>query len=364
MNQSMRHLLSTMADRNATDLHLTRGSRPVYRVAGQLCRTDMPVLEAEDCESMIFSLLTDHQREVAESQHELDCSVHLDGIGRFRVNIYYQKGCVGAALRLLPEKVPDFDQLGLPAETMKELAGRESGLIIVTGPTGSGKSTTQAAIIDYINRHMSRHIMCLEDPIEYLHEHRQGLVNQRELGHDTEGFDTALRHVLRQDPDVVQIGEMRDLETMRSALTVAETGHLALSTLHTRSATKTLGRIIDAFPPHQQAQVHVQLANVLTAVIAQQLVPRADGKGLALAYEILVAIPAIRNLVKEGELGQIYSHLQMGEKNGMITLNRSLARLVEAGEIRERAARRRSLRPENMDKMLEKCSRETRDATA
>lgn len=338
MDERALKLMSAMRTMNASDLHITVGVSPQYRIFGKMHPADMPRLTPEDSKAMVYSLLNEEQQQRLEEEKELDCSVGIAGESRYRINVFYQRDSVAAAIRRLPYEIPDFEELGLPAHIVRELCEKSRGMILVTGPTGSGKSTTLAAMIDYINRTSRKHIICVEDPIEYLHSHKQSVVNQREVGQDTRQFGEALRHILRQDPDVVQIGEMRDLETIRSMLTVAETGHLALSTLHTNDTVTTINRIIDVFPHDQQEQVRVQLSFVLEAVIAQQLLPLADAQGVVLAYEIMVVNPAIRNLIRESEIDQIYSHLQMGKTAGMKTLNASLAELVRAGKISENAA--------------------------
>ncbi len=335
MDERVLKLMLAMRSLNASDLHITVGVRPQYRVFGKMRAADMPTLTPDDSKTMIYSLLNDEQRQRLEQQKELDCSVGIAGESRYRINVFFQRDSVAAAIRRLPYEIPSFDELGLPPKALCELCERSRGMILVTGPTGSGKSTTLAAMIDYINDNFHKHVICVEDPIEYLHSHRQSVVNQREVGQDTRGFGEALRHVLRQDPDVVQIGEMRDLETIRSMLTVAETGHLALSTLHTNDAVTTINRIIDVFPHDQQEQTRVQLSFVLEAVIAQLLLPVSDGQGLVLAYEIMVVNPAMRNLIRENQIDQIYSHLQMGRGAGMKTMNASLAELVRARKITE-----------------------------
>ena len=339
MHEKLRKWMSAMKSLNASDLHITVGIAPQYRIFGQIKPADSERIMPADAEGLIMSLLNDEQRDRFQRQKELDCSVSIAGESRYRINVFYQRDSTAAAIRRLPFEIPEFEPLGLPAQLLQSLCERSRGMILVTGPTGCGKSTTLAAMIDYINRNFSQHIICVEDPIEYLHRHKKSVVNQREVGQDTLGFATALKHVLRQDPDVVQIGEMRDLETIRAMLTVAETGHLALSTLHTNNTVSTINRIIDVFTPDQQEQVRLQLSFVLEAIIAQQLLPAADGQGVVLAYEIMTASPAIRNMIREKAVDQIYSHIQMGKGAGMLTMNESLARLVARGRIAEQAAR-------------------------
>ncbi|MFW6045031.1 MAG: type IV pilus twitching motility protein PilT [Planctomycetota bacterium] len=352
MDERLRELMAQMKERNASDLHITVGVPPHYRIFGSLQPVDMPDVTPDTAREMIYSMLDDTQRERLEEERELDNSIGLEGIGRYRVNISFQRGNPTTAIRRLPYEIPEFSELGLPVDTMRDLCDKSRGMVLVTGPTGSGKSTTLASMIDYINNEFSRHVICVEDPIEYLHNHKTSIVNQRELGQDTLSFPKALKYVLRQDPDVVQIGEMRDLETIRSMLTVAETGHLAFSTLHTNTAAGTINRIIDVFPPEQQEQIRVQLSFVLSAVISQQLLPRTQGDGLALACEILVATPAVRSLIREGSVDQIYSQIQMGKGIGMKTMNESLAELTLSGDITEEAARAKSSDVKELDRML------------
>ena len=322
-------LLKQTFDLGGSDLHLSVGSPPQVRVDGHLRRLDGPDLTADVTKGLAYSALTDLQKRQFEETWELDLAFGLRGVGRFRCNVFNQKGAVGAVFRLIPERIRALEDLGLPP-VLGQLADRPRGLVLVTGPTGSGKSTTLAAMIDRINQARPAHILTIEDPIEYLHTHKRALVNQRELHADTRGFTAALRAALREDPDVVLIGEMRDLETMEAAMKLAETGHLTLATLHTNSAAQTVTRIIDAFPSHQQAQVRTQLSLVLEGIVCQSLLPRASGQGRVAALEILVATPAIRNLIREDKIHQIYSSMQSGqEKLGMQTMNQALARLVE-----------------------------------
>ncbi len=322
-------LLKQTFDLGGSDLHLSVGSPPQVRVDGHLRRLDGPDLTADVTKGLAYSVLTDLQKRQFEETWELDLAFGLRGVGRFRCNVFNQKGAVGAVFRLIPERIRALEDLGLPP-VLGQLSDRPRGLVLVTGPTGSGKSTTLAAMIDRINQARPAHILTIEDPIEYLHTHKRALVNQRELHADTRGFTAALRAALREDPDVVLIGEMRDLETMEAAMKLAETGHLTLATLHTNSAAQTVTRIIDAFPSHQQAQVRTQLSLVLEGIVCQSLLPRASGQGRVAALEILVATPAIRNLIREDKIHQIYSSMQSGqEKLGMQTMNQALARLVE-----------------------------------
>jgi twitching motility protein PilT len=322
-------LLKATLDLGGSDLHLSIGSPPQVRVDGDLRRLDLPVMTPDVIKSLAYSVLTDAQKKKFEETWELDLAFGLRGVGRFRCNVFNQKGAVGAVYRLIPEKIRPLEELGLPP-VLSELADKPRGLVLVTGPTGSGKSTTLAAMIDRINLARPTHILTIEDPIEYLHQHKRALVNQRELFSDTQSFPQALRAALREDPDVVLIGEMRDLETMESAMKLAETGHLTMATLHTNSAAQTITRVIDAFPAHQQAQIRTQLSLVLEGIVCQALLPKANGQGRVAALEILVATPAIRNLIRDDKIHQIYGTMQAGqEKFGMQTMNQALARLVE-----------------------------------
>ena len=322
-------LLKATLELGGSDLHLSIGSPPQVRVDGHLRRLELQVLTPDVVKSLCYSVLTDGQKKKFEETWELDLAFGLRGVGRFRCNVFNQKGAVGAVYRLIPEKIRALEELGLPP-VLAELADRPRGLVLVTGPTGSGKSTTLAAMIDRINLSKPAHILTIEDPIEYLHQHKRALVNQRELHADTQSFTMALRAALREDPDVVLVGEMRDLETMEAALKLAETGHLTMATLHTNSAAQTITRIVDAFPAHQQAQIRTQLSLVLEGIVCQALLPKASGSGRVAALEILVANPAIRNLIRDDKIHQIYGTMQAGqEKYGMQTMNQSLARLVE-----------------------------------
>jgi twitching motility protein PilT len=322
-------LLKATMELGGSDLHLSIGSPPQVRVDGHLRRLELPVLTPDVIKSLCYSVLTDAQKKKFEEVWELDLAFGLRGVGRFRCNVFNQKGAVGAVYRLIPEKIRALDELGLPP-VLSELADKPRGLVLVTGPTGSGKSTTLAAMIDRINLSQPKHILTIEDPIEYLHHHKVALVNQRELHADTQSFTLALRAALREDPDVVLVGEMRDLETMEAAMKLAETGHLTMATLHTNSAAQTITRIIDAFPAHQQAQIRTQLSLVLEGIVCQALLPKANGQGRVAALEILTATPAIRNLIRDDKIHQIYGTMQAGqEKFGMQTMNQSLARLVE-----------------------------------
>jgi len=328
----LEEILKEAVQKGASDVHLTVGLPPVFRRIGRLePQRQWPLLTPPITEALARQILEDRWGEF-QARKELDLAYSLPGLGRFRVNVFYQRGSVGAAIRLLNTKIPTLEELGLPS-VVGELADQSHGLVLVTGPTGSGKSTTLAAMIDRINQRRSCHIITLEDPIEYLHQHKKSIVNQREIGSDSPSFASALRAALRQDPDVILVGEMRDLETMATAITAAETGHLVLTTLHTSSAVQSIDRIIDVFPPHQQAQVRIQLADTLVGVITQQLLPRADGQGRVVAVEVLIATPAVRNLIREGKTHQIISVMQMGGRFGMQTMEMALTNLAARGII-------------------------------
>jgi twitching motility protein PilT len=326
MPPSLQQLLKTMVDNGASDLHITRDSPPQIRIDGSLIKLKTDSLTAEDTKSICYSVLTDAQKARFEEEQEIDLSFGVKGLARFRANLFVQRGAIGGAFRLIPFKIRTFSDLGLPA-VVGEMCKKPRGLILVTGPTGSGKSTTLAAMIDKINTDERGHIMTVEDPIEFLHEHKGCVVNQREVGADTASFKKALKYILRQDPDVVLIGELRDLETIEAALTIAETGHLAFATLHTNGAVQTINRIVDVFPSYQQPQIRAQLSFVLEGVMSQMLLPRIGG-GRCLALEVMVPTPAIRNLIREDKIHQMYSQMQMGQqKSGMQTLNQSLCGL-------------------------------------
>ena len=329
---SLDELLEMAAERQASDVHITTNLPPMLRVDGHLRPMNFDRLESAECQRLIYSILTDHQIGEFERKHELDFSHGIAKVGRFRVNVYMQRGSVGGAFRLIPRRIPTFDQLGLPA-VVKKLTGRTSGLILVTGPTGSGKSTTLAAILDYINQTWDCHVITIEDPIEYLHRHQRAMINQRELGSDTYDWAAALRSALREDPDVVLIGEMRDLETIDSALKIAETGHLVLGTLHTRNAPQSIDRIIDVFPPAQQQQIRLQLSTTLQAVITETLVRRKGAPGRAAAFEIMVCTPAIRSAIREAKTPQVYTSIQTGSRLGMIQMDQYLWNLFNQGVV-------------------------------
>ncbi len=343
-------LLKTTVDLGGSDLHLSTRIPPVVRVHGELRPLDHPELSPAETKQLVYSVLTDAQKKRFEETLELDCSFGIRGLGRFRCNVFSQRGSVAAAYRLIPDRLRGFEELGLPA-VISQLADRPRGLVLITGPTGSGKTTTLAAILDKINTERQAHILTIEDPIEYIHPHKRCLVNQRELHSDTNGFGPALRAALREDPDVVFIGELRDLETMEAALRIAETGHLTFCTLHTNSAAQTINRVVDVFPAHQQNQIRTQLSLVLEGIVCQALLPRADGRGRVVSLEIMVPTPAIRNLIREDKIHQIYSAMQAGqEKAGMQTTNQSLATLYLTRQITlETALGASSLRDELHD---------------
>jgi twitching motility protein PilT len=345
-------LLVKLVDRRGSDLHLSAGSPPQVRINGHLQELEgYPRLMPGPLRQMIYGILSSRQKEELEERRELDASHPLPGRGRFRVNVFFQRGSVGAVLRAIPNDIMPPDELGMPP-VVSELAGMARGLVLVTGATGSGKSTTLASMIDLINRTRPVHIMTVEDPIEFLHRHNRAIVNQREVGSDTESFSMALKHALRQDPDVILVGELRDLETMATALTAAETGHLVFATLHTQDAPQSVERMIDVFPPHQQQQVRVQLAGTIQGVVTQQLLPTIDGNGRIPAIEVMVATPAIRNLIREGKVHQIRSAIQAGSRHGMQTMDQALAQLVRAGKVSLAQAMERAQNTEDLANLV------------
>lgn len=349
---NLHQLLKAMVDKGASDLHITTGSPPQLRVDGELVPLKMAPLSAVETKQICYSVLTDAQKAKFEEDNELDLSFGVKQLARFRANVYMQRGAVAGAFRTIPFKILTFQELGLPP-VVSELSKKPRGLVLVTGPTGSGKSTTLASVIDKINTDRHEHIMTIEDPIEYLHPHKNCLVNQREVGADTRSFKTALKYILRQDPDVVLVGEMRDLETIEAALVIAETGHICFGTLHTNSCVQTINRILDVFPPFQQPQVRAQLSFVIEGVMSQALIPRAGQGGRTLALEVMVPNAAIRNLIREDKVHQIYSSMQVGQaKYGMQTFNQSLASLVVKRLITQEEAFGRSSDPEELRNIL------------
>ncbi|WP_438013483.1 type IV pilus twitching motility protein PilT [Sorangium sp. So ce315] len=329
LRYTLQQLLRAMVEKGASDMHITSGTPPLLRIDGTVVPLKLPPLMPADTRQLCYSVLSEEQVSQFEQRNELDLSFGMKGLARFRANIYMQRGAVAAAFRQIPFRIMNFDELGLPPVVL-DIASKPRGLVLVTGPTGSGKTTTLASIIDKINSEQRLHILTIEDPIEYLHPHKLSLVNQREIGSDTASFKDALRYALRQDPDVVLVGEMRDLETVEAALTIAETGHLVFATLHTNSAISTINRIIDVFPPHQQSQVRQQLSFTLVAVMTQLLLPRANGPGRVMAMEVMIPNAAIRNLIREDKLHQIYSQMQMGQAgSGMQTMAQSLVSLYQ-----------------------------------
>jgi twitching motility protein PilT len=352
MAVTMHDLLTIMIDRGASDLHITTGTHPMIRLHGKLIPlNEFDILKPAETQRLAYSVLNEGQKQKFEEDNELDLSFGIQGLARFRCNVYRQRGAVAAAIRVIPIKIRTFNELHLPP-IVEQLAERPKGLILVTGPTGSGKSTTLAAMVDKINSERHEHIMTIEDPIEFVHQHKKCLVNQREVFSDTQSFKNALKYILRQDPDVVLVGEMRDLETIQAALTIAETGHLTFGTLHTNSCAQTINRIIDVFPTTQQGQVRAQLSMVVEGVLSQQLIPTADGRGRAMALEIMVTTPAIRNLIREEKIHQIYSSMQAGQKFGMQTMNQALADLVQKRRIARDEAINRSTMPEELQGLL------------
>lgn len=351
---TLHELLEEMVKRGASDLHLTVGTPPQLRIDGNLVRTEHDILTAEMTMKLGYSIMNEKQRKRFEETNELDLSFGIEKLSRFRCNIFTQRGNVAVALRQIPFKIMTFEELGLP-KVVADLSGLPRGLVLVTGPTGSGKSTTLASIIDKINRERHGHILTVEDPIEYLHRHNNCLINQREVLSDTPSFASALKYALREDPDVVLVGEMRDLETIEAAINISETGHLAMATLHTNSAPETINRIIDVFPTNQQEQIRVTLSFTLQAVISQQLIPRVGG-GRVMALEIMICTPAIRAIIRDDKIHQLYSMIQSGQKYGMRTMNMSLAELYRSGKLTLNDCLGRSSNQQELNDMLSKQS--------
>ena len=345
-------ILLEVVERGASDLHLAAGDPPIVRVNGELEPLDVRSLSSGDVQGLVYSILSQEQRQKLETDWEIDLSYTVPDRARFRVNAFFQLNGLSAAFRLIPVHTPKLDELGLPG-ILHEFVAKARGFIVVTGPTGSGKSTTLAAMIDEVNRTRSQHIVTIEDPVEFLHHHKKCHVNQREVGSTTKGFDRALRSVLRQDQDIILVGEMRDPETMATALTAAETGHLVFATLHTQDAAQTVDRIIDVFPPHQQAQVRVQLSTTLMGICTQQLLPTSDGRGRVVACEVLVPTPAVRHHIREGSTHQLQSAIQMGSQFGMQTMDGALADLVRQGRITREVALQRSSSPDTFGRLFD-----------
>jgi twitching motility protein PilT len=345
-------ILTRMAEERASDVHLTPGYPPAIRVRGKIVGLDeYGPLSSQQTRDTVYSMLNDDQRKRFESRKQLDLAYAVPGVARFRVNCFFQRGAISAAFRRIPHEIPHLDELGLP-KVLEDLTRKPRGLVLVTGPTGSGKSTSLAAMLDVINGERDEHILTIEDPIEFLHSHKKCIVNQREIGADAEDFATALKAALREDPDVILVGEMRDLETMSTALTAAETGHLVFATLHTQSTSQTVDRIIDIFPAEQQAQVRMQLSIGLQGIVTQQLLPTVDGAGRVVGCEVLIPTPAVRNLIREGKTHQIYSAIQTSGSIGMQTMDAHLAQLVRMGRVSRQLAEQRAAVPDELKRLL------------
>jgi twitching motility protein PilT len=352
MDFDFAEVLTRMVEARASDVHITPGFPPAIRDKGRIAPMEgFPVLSGSQTREVVYGILNDDQRKRFENHKQLDLAYSIPGVARFRVNCFFQRGTVSAAFRLIPQDIPALDTLGVP-QVLRELANKPRGFVLVTGPTGSGKSTTLAAMLDVINEQRQDHILTIEDPIEFLHQHKRSIVNQREIGADAEDFALGLRSALREDPDVILVGEMRDLETIATALTAAETGHLVFATLHTQSTAQTVDRIIDVFPSEQQGQVRTQLSIALQGIVTQQLLPTADGTGRVVACEVLVPTPAIRNLIREGKTHQIYAAVQTSGAVGMQTMDADLARLVRGGTITRALAEARASVPEELKRLL------------
>ncbi len=354
MVHDINKLLKLMVERKASDLHITAGAPASLRVDERLVPIDDKVLSPADAKDIIYSMLSDSQKEKFESDLELDMAFGIQNLGRFRVNVFRQRDSVGTSIRLIPNEIWPFEKCGLPVKVVIDLCNRPKGLVLVTGATGSGKSTTLASMIDWINSNRACHIVTIEDPIEFIHTNKKAIVNQREVYSDTHSFGGSLKHVLRQDPDVILIGEMRDLETIESALIIAETGHLVFATLHTSDCVQTINRIIDVFPAYQQQQIRTQLSFVMVGALSQQLIPRAKGTGRALATEVMIVTPAVRSLVRESKLHQIYSIIQTSQKDGMKTMNQALYELCQNKIISYEEAVDRSTDPEDLNRLFKR----------
>lgn len=352
----IQQLFKLVVDSNASDLHISSGTAPGLRVHGEIIRVKTAPLSGEDTKRLVYQILTDEQKNEFEKKLELDFSFGIKGLARFRANVFSSHGAVAAVFRIIPSLIPSFNELNLPQILLK-ICESANGLILVTGPTGSGKSTTLAALLDFLNQREAGHIVTLEDPVEFMHSHKQCIVNQREIGSDSLSFSGALKSLLRQDPDIVLVGELRDAETIEAALTIAETGHLVFGTLHTNSAVQTINRIINVFPADRQTQIRTMLSFVLQGVVSQQLIPKTYEKGRVAALEVMIPNPGIRNLVREDKLHQVYSQMQIGqETSGMITMNQSLKRFVETGILSQDVALAHSTVPEELANMLGKAN--------
>lgn len=354
MNMEINHMLREMFEKNASDLHIAVNSKILMRIDENLIPISEKILTDKEATDLIYSLLTKEQVSRFEKELELDSSYEIKGLARFRINVYKERTHISAAIRLIPFEILTFEQCGLPVKVVTELCNKPKGLVLITGATGSGKSTTLAAMVNYINEKYPCHIITVEDPIEFVHDNKKSLVSQREVLYDTMSFNNSLKHVLRQDPDVILIGEMRDLETIESALIIAETGHLVFATLHTSDCAQTINRIIDVFPAHQQQQIRTQLSFVLLGIMSQQLVPKITGKGRVLCSEIMIANSAVRSLIREGKVHQMYSVIQTGQKEGMRTMNQSLTELYLKGLISYEDAISRSSAPDELEKLIVK----------
>jgi twitching motility protein PilT len=352
MAMDLSQLLRDAVQKGASDLHLSANTAPHMRIDGVLAPLCGEIPDRAGVKNLIYSILTDEQKAGFEKNKELDFAFTIQGLSRFRVNVFFQRGYVGAAVRMLPFKIMSFEECGLPVNVAKDFCNRQKGLVLVTGATGSGKSTSLASMIDYINANRNCHIMTVEDPIEYVHSNKKSIINQREVGVDTNSFSQGLKHMLREDPDVILIGEMRDLETIEAALIIAETGHLVFATLHTSDSAQTINRIIDVFPSRQQAQVRTQLSFVLTGILSQQLLPRKTGKGRVLAVEILMANNALRSMIRESKIHQVYSIIQTGQKDNMRTMNQALFELCKKGDISEGEALASTTEAQDLERML------------
>jgi twitching motility protein PilT len=354
MAYKIKDLLEMMVKRNASDLHLTAGSAIQLRIDENLEPVDQNILSAEDSKGLVFSMLTDAQIGKFERELELDAAFSIENLGRFRLNVFKQKGCVAGSVRLIPHDIWSFEECGLPADVALDLCKRPKGLVLVTGATGSGKTTSLASMIDWINQNRTCHIVTVEDPVEFVHKNKKAIVNQREVYSDTNSFTGALKHILRQDPDVILIGEMRDLETIESALVIAETGHLVFATLHTSDCVQTINRIIDVFPAHQQEQIRTQLSFVLVGILSQQLIPMIKGPGRVLATEVMMVTPAVRSMIRESKMHQVYSVMQTSKKEGMKTMNQALYELYHKRLITYEEAFDRTSDPDDLARLFKK----------